>query len=77
MHACSSLLLTALLLLPELHAGTTVKGAIDDLDKIISTLEKCGFHDRFYIHCDGALAGLMIPFLKQVYTLSFSSSLSE
>jgi hypothetical protein len=32
-------LLTALLLLPELHAGTTVKGAIDDLD----------------IHCDGDL----------------------
>lgn len=46
--------------------GTTVKGAIDDLDEIISTLENCGFRDRFYIHCDGALAGLMLPFIKQV-----------
>jgi histidine decarboxylase len=47
-------------------AGTTVKGAIDDLDRIIRTLERCGFRDRFYIHCDGALAGLMMPFIKQV-----------
>jgi histidine decarboxylase len=46
--------------------GTTVKGAIDDLDRIIRTLERCGFRDRFYIHCDGALAGLMMPFIKQV-----------
>lgn len=52
-------------------AGTTVKGAIDDLDRIIRTLEKCGFRDRFYIHCDGALAGLMMPFIKQVGHVNF------
>ena len=51
--------------------GTTVKGAIDDLDRIIRTLEKCGFQDRFYIHCDGALAGLMMPFIKQVGHVDF------
>ncbi|XP_073352127.1 serine decarboxylase 1-like [Aegilops tauschii subsp. strangulata] len=50
----------------NVNIGTTVKGAIDDLDNIIRTLEKCGFRDRFYIHCDGALAGLMMPFIKQV-----------
>ena len=48
-------------------AGTTVKGAVDDLDLVIKTLEECGFsHDRFYIHCDGALFGLMMPFVKRV-----------
>lgn len=52
-------------------AGTTVKGAVDDLDLVIETLEECGFtHDRFYIHCDGALFGLMMPFVKRVSALS-------
>lgn len=47
--------------------GTTVKGAVDDLDLVIKTLEECGFsHNRFYIHCDGALFGLMMPFVKRV-----------
>lgn len=54
-------------------AGTTVKGAVDDLDLVIKALEECGFpHDRFYIHCDGALFGLMMPFVKRVCTLSNS-----
>lgn len=43
-----------------------MRGAIDDVDEIIKTLENCGFHDRFYIHCDGALSGLMVPFIEQV-----------
>lgn len=48
-------------------AGTTVKGAVDDLDLVLQTLEECGYsHDRFYIHCDGALFGLMMPFVKKV-----------
>jgi histidine decarboxylase len=47
--------------------GTTLKGGIDDLDLVIQTLNKCGFtRDRFYIHCDGALFGMMLPFIKQV-----------
>jgi histidine decarboxylase len=52
------------------HAGTTVKGAVDDLDLVIKTLEESGFKDRFYIHCDGALFGLMIPFVKKVTVFS-------
>ena len=48
-------------------AGTTVKGAVDDLDLVIKKLEEAGFsQDRFYIHCDGALFGLMLPFVKRV-----------
>ncbi|VAH69815.1 unnamed protein product [Triticum turgidum subsp. durum] len=58
-------------------AGTTVKGAIDDLDRIIRTLEKCGFRDRFYIHCDGALAGLMMPFIKQAPKVTFKKPIGS
>jgi len=44
-----------------------VKGAVDDLDMVIKKLEEAGFsQDRFYIHCDGALFGLMMPFVKRV-----------
>lgn len=44
-----------------------MKGAVDDLDLVIKKLEEAGFsHDRFYIHVDGALFGLMMPFVKRV-----------
>jgi len=44
-----------------------MKGAIDDLDAVIQTLDECGFtRDRYYIHCDGALFGIMLPFIEQV-----------
>ncbi|MCD7464058.1 hypothetical protein HAX54_051986 [Datura stramonium] len=47
--------------------GTTFKGAVDDLDIILQTLEDCGYtHDQFYIHCDAALNGLIIPFIKNM-----------
>lgn len=45
----------------NVNIGTTVKGAVDDLDRILSILERTGYtEDRFYIHCDGALFGLMV-----------------
>ena len=54
-------------------AGTTVKGAVDDLDLVIKTLKESGFNDdRFYIHCDGALFGLMMPFVKRVSFACFT-----
>lgn len=46
-----------------------MKGAVDDLDLVLETLEKVGYNeDRFYIHVDGALFGLMMPFVKRVST---------
>eukprot|EP00039_Didymoeca_costata_P001960 m.56575 g.56575 ORF g.56575 m.56575 type:complete len:441 (+) comp11046_c0_seq1:277-1599(+) len=48
------------------NIGTTVKGAVDDLDGILDVLREEGFtEDRFYIHCDGALFGIMAPFLDR------------
>ena len=50
-----------------LTTGTMVKGVVNDLDMVFWTLEETGFtQDRFYIHCDWALFGLMTPFVKQV-----------
>ena len=46
-----------------------MKGAVDDLDLVIKTLSETGFtEDRFYIHCDGALFGFMMPFVDKVHT---------
>ena len=56
-----------ILVVAPLTTGTMVKGAVDDLDMVIWTLEEMRFtQDCFYIHCDGALFGLMMPFVKRV-----------
>ncbi|KAJ8555360.1 hypothetical protein K7X08_012856 [Anisodus acutangulus] len=47
--------------------GTTFKGAVDDVDIILQTLKDCGYsEDMFYIHCDAALCGLMVPFINNM-----------
>ncbi|KAI8472952.1 MAG: serine decarboxylase [Monoraphidium minutum] len=56
----------------NVNIGTTVKGAVDDLDRILDILKATGYtEDRFYIHCDGALFGMMMPFLKQAPMVTF------
>lgn len=48
----------------NVNCGTTVKGAVDDLDKVLEILQECGYtEDRFYIHVDGALFGMMVSIL--------------
>ena len=55
----------------NVNVGTTVKGAVDDLDRILSILQEAGYsEDRFYIHCDGALFGLMVWRLPVLYSLT-------
>lgn len=47
------------------NVGTTVRGAVDDLDAVLLELSKAGLsEDQFFIHCDGALFGLMMPFVR-------------
>eukprot|EP00240_Pyramimonas_obovata_P001896 CAMPEP_0118928028 /NCGR_PEP_ID=MMETSP1169-20130426/5380_1 /TAXON_ID=36882 /ORGANISM="Pyramimonas obovata, Strain CCMP722" /LENGTH=451 /DNA_ID=CAMNT_0006869921 /DNA_START=93 /DNA_END=1451 /DNA_ORIENTATION=- len=60
------------------NIGTTVKGAVDNLDEIIATLYAAGYtEDRFYIHCDGALFGLMIPFVKAAPMVTFKKPIGS
>ncbi|XP_019104332.2 serine decarboxylase [Beta vulgaris subsp. vulgaris] len=62
----------------NINIGTTVRGAIDDLDLVIQTLEECGFsHNRFYIHCDAALFGLMLPFLDKATQVTFKKPIGS
>ncbi|XP_047334481.1 serine decarboxylase-like [Impatiens glandulifera] len=62
----------------NVNIGTTMKGAIDNVDTIIHILEECGFsEDRFYIHCDGALFGIMIPFVKHSLQVSFKNPIGS
>ncbi|KNA20908.1 hypothetical protein SOVF_047750, partial [Spinacia oleracea] len=57
---------------------TTIKGGVDDVDLVIQTLEECGFpRNRFYIHCDGALFGVMLPFLDQAPQVTFKKPIDS
>lgn len=55
-----------------------MKGAVDDLDKVLKILEECGYpEDRFFIHCDGALFGMMLPFIKDAPMVTFSKPIGS
>ena len=45
------------------NLGTTLRGAMDDLDRVINVLDRAGVRDHF-IHCDGALGGMLVPYLR-------------
>lgn len=60
----------------NLNIGTTVKGAIDNLDKVIAILERNQIKD-YYIHCDAALSGLILPFLDGAPQVSFEKSIDS
>ena len=62
----------------NVNVGTTVKGAVDDLEGVLTVLAECGYtEDQFYIHVDGALFGLMLPFIKEGPTISFSKPIGS
>ncbi|EFN53269.1 hypothetical protein CHLNCDRAFT_53969 [Chlorella variabilis] len=56
----------------NINIGTTVKGAVDDLDRETGYTE-----DRFFIHCDGALFGMMIPFVKRAPMVTFKKPIGS
>jgi len=56
----------------NVNIGTTVKGAVDNLDRILRILKQENIpRNRFYIHCDGALFALMMPFIDFAPEVSF------
>ena len=50
------------------NIGTTMKGAVDDVDKIVEILNRHNMD--YHLHADGALMGFVLPFLYN--DLSFS-----
>lgn len=56
----------------NVNIGTTVKGAVDSLDRILRMLKQLNIpREQFYIHCDGALFALMMPFVEFAPEVSF------
>jgi len=56
----------------NVNIGTTVKGAIDNLDRILEILTRLEIpRERYHIHCDGALFALMMPFINDAPEVSF------
>lgn len=48
------------------NIGTTVTGAVDSLRDILRVLNETGYsRSDYYIHVDGALFGMMLPFVKK------------
>ncbi|AFY41767.1 histidine decarboxylase [Nostoc sp. PCC 7107] len=60
----------------SLNIGTTVKGAIDDLDKILEILKRHQIKD-YYIHCDAALSGMILPFLDHAPQINFQKPIDS
>jgi len=56
----------------NVNIGTTVKGAVDNLDRILRILKMLNVpRERFHIHCDGALFAMMMPFVDFAPEVSF------
>jgi histidine decarboxylase len=58
----------------NLNIGTTFKGAIDSVEKVLSLLKKLKVKE-FYIHCDAALFGGFLPYVvpkSSEYNVDFS-----
>jgi histidine decarboxylase len=56
--------------------GTTVKGAIDDPERVLAALEAREVED-YFIHCDGALNGLMLPFIPGAPEIGFDGPIDS
>ncbi len=57
------------------NIGTTMKGAIDNLDKINQVLDELSITKK-YIHCDAALSGMILPFFPEE-NLNFAKGLDS
>lgn len=60
----------------NLNIGSTVKGAIDNLDKVLEILDRYQIKN-YYIHCDAALSGLILPFLDGAPQINFQKPIDS
>lgn len=62
----------------NVNIGTTVKGAVDNLDRILRILKNLGIpRERYHIHCDGALFAMMMPFVDWAPEISFEKPIDS
>ena len=58
------------------NIGTTMKGAVDNVDKIHEILRDFAL-PNFYIHCDAALSGMILPFVKDPQPYDFAAGIDS
>lgn len=62
----------------NVNIGTTVKGAVDNLDRILRILNTLNIpRERYHIHCDGALFAMMLPFVEFGPEVSFKKPIDS
>ncbi len=58
------------------NIGTTMTGAVDNINKIKQIMRDNAIH-RFYIHCDAALGGMILPFVKHPQPFDFNAGVDS
>ena len=58
------------------NVGTTMKGAVDDLDRVRKILDDLAITNR-YIHADAALSGMILPFVDDPQSFGFDSGVDS
>ena len=58
------------------NIGTTMKGAVDDLDRIREILDDLEVRDS-YIHADAALSGMILPFVTDPQPHGFDAGVNS
>lgn len=58
------------------NIGTTMRGAIDNLDAIKTVLKNHALH-RYYIHADAALSGIILPFAEEAQPFDFAAGIDS
>ena len=58
------------------NIGTTMKGAVDDLERIHGIIEELAL-TRCYIHADAALSGMILPFVDDPQPFGFDSGIDS
>jgi len=60
------------------NIGTTVLGAVDDVRKIQDLMTRAGFaREDYYIHGDGALSGMILPFVDHPQAYTFADGIDS
>ncbi|KAF3982068.1 MAG: histidine decarboxylase [Methylococcales symbiont of Hymedesmia sp. n. MRB-2018] len=58
------------------NIGTTMTGAIDDIRKISRIIKDLDIR-KYYIHCDAALSGMILPFVNNPPDFDFASGIDS
>ena len=56
------------------NIGTTMTGAVDDVRRLREILDEFAIK-QYYLHCDAALSGMMLPFVKDPQPYSFPAGI--